>query len=150
MLKVEFLIENQWAKIFFWAIRGGGGASFGVILSWKIKLVHVPPVVTVFSFSKTLAQGATKLVHKWQYIGHKLDKNLFIRVIIEVVNEEENRTIQTTFNSLFLGEKDKLIAVMEERFPELGLEEKDCSEMTWIESVLYFTIYSEKEKTLDT
>lgn len=67
-----------------------------------------------------------------------------------MVNEEENRTIQTTFNSLFLGEKDELIAIMKERFPELGLEEKDCSEMTWIESVLYFTIYSEKKKTLDT
>ncbi|KAM3285306.1 hypothetical protein P3S67_024105 [Capsicum chacoense] len=26
----------------FWAIRGGGGASFGVILAWKLKLVPVP------------------------------------------------------------------------------------------------------------
>ncbi|KAE8734571.1 Inactive tetrahydrocannabinolic acid synthase [Hibiscus syriacus] len=26
----------------FWAIRGGGGTSFGIILSWKIKLVRVP------------------------------------------------------------------------------------------------------------
>lgn len=26
----------------FWAIRGGGGASFGIILSWKIRLVRVP------------------------------------------------------------------------------------------------------------
>ncbi|KAE8123902.1 hypothetical protein FH972_018821 [Carpinus fangiana] len=32
----------------FWAIRGGGGASFGVILSWKIQLVAVPEIVTVF------------------------------------------------------------------------------------------------------
>ncbi|KAG5154804.1 hypothetical protein JHK82_012773 [Glycine max] len=30
----------------FWAIRGGGGASFGVIVSWKIMLVPVLQVVT--------------------------------------------------------------------------------------------------------
>ncbi|KAE8731846.1 hypothetical protein F3Y22_tig00002511pilonHSYRG00399 [Hibiscus syriacus] len=28
-----------------WAIRGGGGASFGVIVAWKIKLVRVPAMV---------------------------------------------------------------------------------------------------------
>lgn len=50
---------------FFWAIRGGGGASFGVIVSWKIKLVRVPPIVTVFNVGKTLDEGATKLVHRY-------------------------------------------------------------------------------------
>nr|XP_012466379.1 unnamed protein product [Gossypium raimondii] len=28
----------------FWAIRGGGGNTFGVVVAWKIKLVAVPPV----------------------------------------------------------------------------------------------------------
>ena len=69
----------------FWAIRGGGGASFGVILSWKIKLVQVPPTVTAFNIKKTLEQGATKLVSKWQYISNKLHEDLFIRVIIQNV-----------------------------------------------------------------
>ncbi|TXG50906.1 hypothetical protein EZV62_023430 [Acer yangbiense] len=31
----------------FWAIRGGGGGSFGVILSWNTKLVVVSETVTV-------------------------------------------------------------------------------------------------------
>ncbi|KAK2643959.1 hypothetical protein Ddye_019154 [Dipteronia dyeriana] len=31
----------------FWAIRGGGRAKFGVILSWKIKLVLIPEYVTL-------------------------------------------------------------------------------------------------------
>ncbi|MBA0773677.1 hypothetical protein Gotri_008934 [Gossypium trilobum] len=26
----------------FWAIRGGGGGSFGIVLAWKLKLVPVP------------------------------------------------------------------------------------------------------------
>ena len=41
----------------FWAIREGGGASFGVILSWKIKLVRVPPTVTTFNVKKTLVKS---------------------------------------------------------------------------------------------
>lgn len=32
----------------FWAIRGGTASSYGVVLSWKIKLVPVPIIVTVF------------------------------------------------------------------------------------------------------
>jgi FAD/FMN-containing dehydrogenase len=31
----------------FWAIRGGGGGSFGIILSWKLQLVIVPATVMV-------------------------------------------------------------------------------------------------------
>ncbi|XP_058071283.1 berberine bridge enzyme-like 18 [Magnolia sinica] len=66
----------------FWAIRGGGASSFGIILSWKIKLVHVPPTVTVFTISKTLEQGATKLVERWQSIADKFSEDLFIRLFI--------------------------------------------------------------------
>ncbi|KAK7412386.1 hypothetical protein VNO78_03842 [Psophocarpus tetragonolobus] len=33
---------TQWGKIFLWAIRGGGGVSFGVIVSRKIKVVLNP------------------------------------------------------------------------------------------------------------
>ncbi|MFS7909413.1 putative tetrahydrocannabinolic acid synthase [Helianthus anomalus] len=33
----------------FWAIRGGGGGSFGVVVAWKVNLVYVPEKVTVFS-----------------------------------------------------------------------------------------------------
>ncbi|KAJ0042071.1 hypothetical protein Pint_18957 [Pistacia integerrima] len=62
----------------FWAIRGGGGGSFGIILSWKIKLVPVPPTVTVFTINKTIEQGATKLFHRWQQVAHTLDEDLFL------------------------------------------------------------------------
>ncbi|MED6159952.1 hypothetical protein PIB30_047055, partial [Stylosanthes scabra] len=58
----------------FWAIRGGGGASFGVILAWKIRLVPVPSTVTLLIAPRTLEQNPTKLVHKWQSVASKLDK----------------------------------------------------------------------------
>ncbi|KAJ4832994.1 hypothetical protein Tsubulata_005295 [Turnera subulata] len=128
----------------FWAIRGGGGASFGIILSWKIKLVRVPPTVTVFNVPRTLEQGATKLVHRWQYISHKLPQDIFIRIVIQNVGGDNNhhatqkKTVLATFNSLFLGDKDRLVSLMDESFPELGVEASDCLEMSWVDSTVYF------------
>ncbi|KAK9115163.1 hypothetical protein Syun_021960 [Stephania yunnanensis] len=78
----EILDRKSMGEDHFWAIRGGGGGSFGVILSWKIKLVPVPQTVTVFTVTRNLEQGATELVHKWQSIAHTLPRELFIRVLI--------------------------------------------------------------------
>nr|DAD36529.1 TPA_asm: hypothetical protein HUJ06_007170 [Nelumbo nucifera] len=123
----------------FWAIRGGGGASFGLILSWKIRLVPVPATVTVFRIAKTLEEGATKLVHRWQYVAPKLHEYLFIRVFVVVTNSTRTgeRTVNASFLSLFLGGVNELLPLMNEKFPELGLKRNDCTEMSWIESVLY-------------
>ncbi|OUZ99211.1 FAD linked oxidase [Macleaya cordata] len=100
----------------FWAIRGGGGGSF--------------------------EQGATALVHKWQDVAHKLPQELFISVMLYVANTQEKgenlKTIIASFTSLFLGAAEKLLIVMKERFPELGVESKDCIEMSWVQSTLYF------------
>ncbi|KDP36350.1 hypothetical protein JCGZ_09770 [Jatropha curcas] len=88
----------------FWAIRGGGGNTFGVVVAWKINLVEVPSTVTVFTVEKTLEQNATEIVHQWQYVADKFSEDLFIRVIIERVNSSGNTTtIRAAFNSLFLG-----------------------------------------------
>ncbi|PSR92679.1 Berberine bridge enzyme-like [Actinidia chinensis var. chinensis] len=125
----------------FWAIRGGGGASFGVILSWHIKLVPVPQIVTVFTVNRTLEQNATKLVHRWQSVANKVDDNLLIRLFLRRVNsttQDGRRTIEASFVSLFLGGVDTLLPLMQESFPELGLVREDCIEMSWIESILYF------------
>ncbi|CAL0329588.1 unnamed protein product [Lupinus luteus] len=84
----------------FWAIRGGGGGSFGVILWWKIQLVHVPQIVTVFTVTKTLEQGRA----------------------------------------------NRLIKVMKQSFPELGLKRKDVFETSWINSVLYIAGYPDGTK----
>ncbi|KAL0294922.1 UNVERIFIED_CONTAM: Cannabidiolic acid synthase [Sesamum angustifolium] len=74
----RILDRESMGEDLFWAIRGGGGASFGVILAWKIQLVDVPKIVTAFTVQRTLEQNATQLIHRWQYIAHKFDPDLFI------------------------------------------------------------------------
>ncbi|KAF2310551.1 hypothetical protein GH714_014333 [Hevea brasiliensis] len=104
----------------FWAIRGGGGASFGVIFSWKVRLVQIPPSVTVFKVAKTLEQGASKLLQKWQRIGDKLPEDLFLHAATEVVNasSNNNKTIRVSFDSLYLGEAGKLVPVSQQANPQ--------------------------------
>ncbi|KAJ4832996.1 hypothetical protein Tsubulata_005300 [Turnera subulata] len=128
----------------FWAIRGGGGASFGIIVSWKVKLVPVPPTVTVFTVNRTLEQGATKLLQRWQQIADKLEEDLFLRVTLQHlanVRETEGKSVVTAYNALFLGNTDRLLQVMQYSFPELGLTRKDCIETSWIKSVVYMAMY---------
>ncbi|CAN1251547.1 Tetrahydroberberine oxidase [Linum perenne] len=100
----------------FWAIRGGGGNTFGIVVAWKIKLVRVPASVTACTVSKTLEQNATGIVHRWQYVADKLPDDV----------------------ALFLGETEDLVPIMDSKFPELGLKKESCIEMSWARSILYF------------
>uniref|UniRef100_A0ACD5YUD0 Uncharacterized protein n=1 Tax=Avena sativa TaxID=4498 RepID=A0ACD5YUD0_AVESA len=122
----------------FWAIRGGGGGSFGIVLSWKVRLVPVPPRVTFFNVTKTMAQGAVDAVTKWQTVAPALPDDLTVRVVVQ--------QRQANFQSLYLGNCSGVVSTLRDRFPELGVKYGDCREMSWLQytAYLYFGDASNK------
>lgn len=137
----RILNRSSMGEDLFWAITGGGGASFGVILAYKIKLVRVPSKVTVFRVNK----NSSSIARRWQQVAPNLHEDLFIRMIFRAVNEtgSNEKTIRITFNALFLGDSTRLLSIMNQSFPELGLRQKDCIEMSWIESTLFWNEFPE-------
>ncbi|XP_065847261.1 berberine bridge enzyme-like 21 [Euphorbia lathyris] len=133
--------RKQMGEDLFWAINGGGGASFGVVISYKIKLVSVPEIVTVFRVEKTLEQNATDMVYEWQLVAPKTDPNLFMRMLLQPVTSKTNKTQKTlraSVVSLYLGNADSVVGLLGKEFPKLGLKEEDCIEGSWIDSVLWW------------
>ncbi|XP_004147307.2 berberine bridge enzyme-like 27 [Cucumis sativus] len=124
----------------FWAIRGGGGGSFGIVLAWKLRLVQVPSIVTSFALHKIWDQNAANLIYRWQYIAPWVDQDLFISAWVTASNSSHDgsgRIMEASFFSLFLGNATELLSLMEKTFPELGLKKEDCLETSWVESMAF-------------
>ncbi|KAL4567784.1 hypothetical protein LXL04_023378 [Taraxacum kok-saghyz] len=136
-VKGKLLNRKSMGEDLFWAITGGGGVSFGVILAYKIKLVRVPTLVTVFNIERT--SNLSTIAYRWIQVADKLHKDVFLRMNFDVVKTTSGeKIIRAEFLTLYLGNSTSLVTLLSKDFPELGLKKSDCIEMSWIESVLFY------------
>ncbi|PQQ11934.1 flavin-dependent oxidoreductase FOX5-like [Prunus yedoensis var. nudiflora] len=85
----------------------------------------------LFNVTKTIEKGSTDVTYKWQTVAPELPEDLFLRAMPQVknINTKGNMTLAVSFIGQFLGQSEEVVALLNERFPELGLQQTDCHEV---------------------
>ncbi|KAF8670048.1 hypothetical protein HU200_051239 [Digitaria exilis] len=128
----------------FWAIRGGGGGTWGAVYAWRLRLVPVPRHVTAFVVNRPGSVAAVaRLVSTWQHVAPRLPDEFYISAFVGAgLPECSNRTagvVSVTFKGFYLGPRHEALQILTSRFPEIGVSDLNMREMSWIESVVFFS-----------
>ncbi|CAI9089579.1 OLC1v1024170C1 [Oldenlandia corymbosa var. corymbosa] len=103
-----------------------------------------------FDVVRTPEEGATRAVSKWQELANVLPKEIVIRALItSKTTSSGEQTINVAFEGLYLGRAKKLMKLMETHFPELKLKRKECKEMSWVNTTLFFNLHEGQKFSLN-
>ena len=135
----------------FWAIRGGGGGVWGIVYAWKIKLSKVPETVTSCIMSRTGTDlHVAELVHKWQFVAPRLESSFYLSAFVGAgLLGGKETAVSATFKGFYLGSRSIAMKILNQAFPELGVKKEECREMSWIESVVFFSGLAEGSSISD-
>ncbi|KAM3285265.1 hypothetical protein P3S67_024064 [Capsicum chacoense] len=122
------LDKKTMRKDLFWTIREGGGASFGVILAWKLKLVRVPEKVTVFSVGKKLEGQKNSLNLIWR--KKIASKSLLLIVVTGLALKKYRETTWIESVLYFYGKRtnESLEVLLDKSIPTQKIHNKGTSD----------------------
>ncbi|KAJ1541961.1 hypothetical protein HK096_009757, partial [Nowakowskiella sp. JEL0078] len=67
----------------FWALRGGGGGNFGIVVQFTLNLVDVPPAVTVGVLAAPFAYAIPLFKGYQSWISQNFNKDLTTKVFMD-------------------------------------------------------------------
>ncbi|KAJ6817305.1 putative reticuline oxidase [Iris pallida] len=129
----------------FWAIRGGGGGSWGAIYAWKLRLVPVPDRVTTCQLSRSMpSRPVAELVHKWQHVSPALPDEFYLSVTISA-------TVNVTNSSSMCNSSDRFHVRCRYWLDDsrAGTQRVGLCEMSWVESAVRFAGLKSKSDLTD-